>query len=131
MVRVDLLPRIQSAQEFFDADKILFIDLISFATASAKIRSDVLRHGAITIDGKVYGPVHLFGSSENLMLHVTKGVTQQVGSYGFFYKWDGDLEEAINAGQVLRFDQYYTETKPYNFAYETGFWEAFLLKNSR
>ncbi len=57
MVRVDLLPQIQSAEEFFDTDKVLFIDLISFSTASAKIRSDVLKHGAITVNGKVYGPL--------------------------------------------------------------------------
>lgn len=131
MVRVDLLPRIKTAEEFFNADKVLFIDLVDMSSASSKVRREALQSGAITLFGKVYGPIYLYGSAENLMLNATKGLSQRFGNNVVWYAFDGDLQTALDGDQIARFDQYYTEKKPVNFAYEGGFFEEFLTRHSK
>lgn len=109
MIQISKLPLITSAKQFFNTDKIVFVDVLLVDDAPLFIKDKLLLlHGAFECNGKLYLPVVMKGSPENMFLTVKNGVESAVcDGFSFIYFFDGKLREAIEAKKVYDFTKHY------------------------
>jgi hypothetical protein len=122
MIQISKLPLIINPEIFFSADKILFVDIMDVDKAPVFIKYKLeTKFGAFRYKTKLYLPVTLKGSPENLFLKVKEGIPFDFGE-GFttVFLFDGELKEALKENKIYDFSNHYKKGKD-DFAKEIDF----------
>lgn len=109
MIQISKLQLITSPENFFSIDKILFVDVMSIDNAPEFLKSKLeLQFGGFKYRDKLYLPVTLKGSPENLFLKVKEGVPFNFGD-GFtsVFTFDGKLKEVLSQKKIYDFTKHY------------------------
>lgn len=107
---IDKLEPIKDAQHFFSTDKILAVDIFPVdempISNLEKIKLKVSNKG-FKHDDKLYLPVFLKGSPENLFLN--NGWPYKIGNMDVIIFFDGDLKGILNQKKIYDISHCYTK----------------------
>jgi len=107
MIQISKLPLVTNPDNFFSMDKILFVDVMAVDQAPEFLKSKLEgQFGAFKHKEKLYLPVSLKGSPENLFLKLKQGVPFNF-SEGFstMFSFDGKLREALSQKKIYNFSK--------------------------
>jgi hypothetical protein len=106
-VMISSLPLITDAETFFNTDKILSVDVICIDEMPnlEKLKLEINKK-AIRFYDKLYLPILLKGSPENLILKATKGVPVPYGFEGVCF-YDGNLNSSLAQKKIYDLSRFY------------------------
>lgn len=108
MIRIESLPLIKDAQTFFSTDKILSVDVLDITDAPNLTRLKAQIEGKAFMHSKrLFMPVLLKGSPENLFLKGKKGVPHNFMGHSALVFFDGDLESFLAQKKVYDLSAHY------------------------
>lgn len=121
LIEISSLPLIKDAETFFSTDKICSIDVVDLSNGPSllklkiEIKGNTFRH-----DGKLYMPLILVGSPENLILKVTKGIRWDIlEGYSTWVVFDGNLNDALEKNKIYNLTGFY-KNKNVQFSLDTN-----------
>src|SRR5579862_7431558 len=124
-ILISNLPLITDPEVFFSTDKILSVDVVCIDEAPGLVKLKLeIKKKAFRHLGKLYMPILLKGSPENLIIEGKKGIPSPYDvEAGFqqFNFFDGDLVALLKAKKVYYLSEYYYRMKAIEFAYEVEF----------
>ena len=108
-IRIKDLPLVTSPESFFSIDKIMSVDVLDINDAPIELKLNLQKEfGTFVYKGRMYYPLILKGSPENLILRLTKGFPLPWGAILFF---DGDLLSLLNQKKIYDISNIYTSGK--------------------
>lgn len=134
-IRISTLPMVTSPEQFFEIDKIVFVDVLEldpvFKKTPTKLHQEFKNHVNTFIVGeKYYRFIVLTGSPENLYKNGEYGFKLSLSkNYELRYFWGKQLPEVIEARQLYDFSEWYPMYKAMGmrFAME-GHWLVDLFQ---
>jgi hypothetical protein len=113
MIKLAQLRNINTPEEFFNTDKILFIELIHLGDLSDERLLTLLQCDNILINNKdIYNVIMMVGSPHNMFINAKKGIPFDLGNdVRGMYSWNGDLKETLVKKQIFDFTNYYQRHK--------------------
>ena len=123
MIQISKLQLVTNPDKFFSMDKILFVDVMQIDNAPAILRSKLeSQFGAFQHNEKMYLPITLKGSPENLFLKVKEGIPFDFGQGSVsIFSFDGKLREALSQKKIYDFSKHYKSSNNVGFAKEIDF----------
>lgn len=122
MIRISELPLVTSPETFFSIEKILYVDILAVDKAPKALKRKLERKfGAFKHTDKLYLPVTLKGSPENLFLQLKAGIMFDFGDDdNATITFDGKLQDALDQKKVYDFSERFKPGK-IEFAKENDF----------
>ena len=102
------LKKIESAKEFFNVDKVLYLDAIEMSGLNHQKRELLKKHcDAFVYMKRLFLPIMLKGSPHNLLLN--PGILKTpIGELLFMPIPEGDLDKCIEGGKIFDASDFYT-----------------------
>ena len=106
-VMIASLPLITNPETFFNTDKILSVDVVCIDAIPNLTRLKLeISKTAMRFNGKLYLPILLKGSPENLILKAKNGVPAPYGLEGVVF-FDGGLNDLLAKNKVYDLSRHY------------------------
>lgn len=109
MIHISKLDLITSVNQFFSVDKILYVDAMEILRPPAWAKNRLMEENhAFEYKGRLYLPIVLKGSPENLILRLANGINlEPLTGFKSVLFFDGNIAAAIQHRNIYDFSTLY------------------------